>query len=189
MRSAGDIRAWLADPNNGAAADAVEAESAGGRAHADTLRRDDAERRACRQCTSAKRHGDGQLPDHARRRPKDVQAELQAMAGPKVEVKPDPNYIGESDAGIAVTARHIWRGLQGDPVALRPVDGRLSRHVDGRERWQFLPRQGHSRLRCRWEWGISPIDERAHGLDERIPVNAMYNDVIYWTMIYRDLAG
>ena len=38
-------------------------------------------------------------------------------------------------------------------------------------------------------WGISPIDERAHGLDERIPVNAMYNDVIYWTMIYKALAG
>ena len=38
-------------------------------------------------------------------------------------------------------------------------------------------------------WGISPIDERAHGLDERVPVNAMYNDVVYWTMIYKSLAG
>jgi acetylornithine deacetylase/succinyl-diaminopimelate desuccinylase-like protein len=38
-------------------------------------------------------------------------------------------------------------------------------------------------------WGISPIDERAHGLDERVPVNAMYNDVVYWTMIYKQLAG
>ena len=37
--------------------------------------------------------------------------------------------------------------------------------------------------------GSRPIDERAHGLDERIPVRAMYDDVIYWEMIYQDLAG
>jgi hypothetical protein len=38
-------------------------------------------------------------------------------------------------------------------------------------------------------WGISPSDDRAHGLDERIPVRAMYDDVVYWEMIFRDLAG
>jgi acetylornithine deacetylase/succinyl-diaminopimelate desuccinylase-like protein len=38
-------------------------------------------------------------------------------------------------------------------------------------------------------WGISPLDERAHGLDERIPVRAMYDDVVYWQMIFKSLAG
>jgi acetylornithine deacetylase/succinyl-diaminopimelate desuccinylase-like protein len=38
-------------------------------------------------------------------------------------------------------------------------------------------------------WGISPIDERAHGLDERIPVRAFYDDVVYWQMIYKALAS
>jgi acetylornithine deacetylase/succinyl-diaminopimelate desuccinylase-like protein len=38
-------------------------------------------------------------------------------------------------------------------------------------------------------WGISPIDDRAHGLDERIPVRAMYDDVVYWEMIIKSLAG
>jgi acetylornithine deacetylase/succinyl-diaminopimelate desuccinylase-like protein len=38
-------------------------------------------------------------------------------------------------------------------------------------------------------WGISPIDDRAHGLDERIPVRAMYDDVVYWTMIIKALAS
>jgi acetylornithine deacetylase/succinyl-diaminopimelate desuccinylase-like protein len=38
-------------------------------------------------------------------------------------------------------------------------------------------------------WGISPDDERAHGLDERIPVRAMYDDVLHWEMIMRSLAG
>src|SRR4029453_8049300 len=38
-------------------------------------------------------------------------------------------------------------------------------------------------------WGISPDDERAHGLDERIPVRAMYDDVLHWEMIFQALAG
>ena len=38
-------------------------------------------------------------------------------------------------------------------------------------------------------WGISPDDERAHGLDERVPVRAMYDDVLHWEMLLRDLAG
>jgi acetylornithine deacetylase/succinyl-diaminopimelate desuccinylase-like protein len=38
-------------------------------------------------------------------------------------------------------------------------------------------------------WGISPDDERAHGLNERIPVRAMYDDVLHWEMMVRELAG
>jgi acetylornithine deacetylase/succinyl-diaminopimelate desuccinylase-like protein len=37
-------------------------------------------------------------------------------------------------------------------------------------------------------WGISPDDERAHGLDERIPVRAAYDNVIHWETLIRDLA-
>ena len=38
-------------------------------------------------------------------------------------------------------------------------------------------------------WGISPLDDRAHGLDERIPVRALYDDMVYWEMIMRALAA
>jgi acetylornithine deacetylase/succinyl-diaminopimelate desuccinylase-like protein len=38
-------------------------------------------------------------------------------------------------------------------------------------------------------WGISPLDDRAHGLDERIPVRAMYDDVLHWEMIIKALAS
>ncbi len=38
-------------------------------------------------------------------------------------------------------------------------------------------------------WGISPDDERAPGLDERIPVRAMYDDVLHWEIMLRELAG
>jgi len=38
-------------------------------------------------------------------------------------------------------------------------------------------------------WGISPLDDRAHGLDERLPVRAMYDDVLHWEMMIKALAG
>ena len=38
-------------------------------------------------------------------------------------------------------------------------------------------------------WGISPDDERAHGLDERLPVRAMYDNVVHWEMMLRALAA
>jgi len=38
-------------------------------------------------------------------------------------------------------------------------------------------------------WAITPLDDRAHGLDERIPVRAMYDDVAYWEKLIRSLAG
>jgi acetylornithine deacetylase/succinyl-diaminopimelate desuccinylase-like protein len=37
-------------------------------------------------------------------------------------------------------------------------------------------------------WRILPLDDRQHGLDERIPVRAMYDDVVYWEMLIRSLA-
>ena len=38
-------------------------------------------------------------------------------------------------------------------------------------------------------WGISPDDERAHGLDERLPVKAFYDDVLHWEYLVKTLAG
>ena len=38
-------------------------------------------------------------------------------------------------------------------------------------------------------WGISPEDERAHGLDERMPVRAIYDNVLFWEMVLKSLAG
>lgn len=38
-------------------------------------------------------------------------------------------------------------------------------------------------------WGIVPDDLRAHGRDERIPVSALDDDVDHWTAMLRKLAG
>ena len=39
------------------------------------------------------------------------------------------------------------------------------------------------------QWGVSPDDERAHGNDERIPVQSLTDNILHWESIIRDLAG
>ena len=34
-----------------------------------------------------------------------------------------------------------------------------------------------------------PIDYRAHGKDERLPVQSLYDNVVHWQLMLRDLAG
>jgi acetylornithine deacetylase/succinyl-diaminopimelate desuccinylase-like protein len=38
-------------------------------------------------------------------------------------------------------------------------------------------------------WAVVPIDNRAHGRDERLPVQSLYDNVVHWEMMLRDLAG
>ena len=38
-------------------------------------------------------------------------------------------------------------------------------------------------------WGITPEDERAHGLDERMAVRALYDNVLFWELVLKALAG
>ena len=38
-------------------------------------------------------------------------------------------------------------------------------------------------------WVVTPIDNRAHGKDERLPVQSLYDNVVHWQLMLRDLAG
>src|SRR6476469_8299975 len=88
------MRAWLANPKDGAAADAIEASPL----------EVGLTRTRCVATMLKGGHADNALPQSATAtvncrimpgvQPKDVQAELQQVVGPKVEVVPDPNYIG-----------------------------------------------------------------------------------------------
>ena len=183
------MRRWLANPNDGAAADIVEASplDVG------------LTRTRCVATMLAGGHADNALPQSAQAtvncrimpgvQPKEVQAELQAMAGPKVEVKPDPNYIGtptpasplRPDVRDAVTK--AIHAVVDPKMDVYPV------MAAGASDGSFFRAQGIPVYDMDGGWAISPLDDRAHGLDERIPVRAMYDDVVYWTMIFKSLAG
>jgi acetylornithine deacetylase/succinyl-diaminopimelate desuccinylase-like protein len=183
------IRRWLANPDDGEAADAIEASAL----------EVGLTRTRCVATMLQGGHADNALPQSAKATvncrimpgvdPKAVQAELQQLAGPKVEVTPDPNYLGVStpvsplrpDVLKAVT-KAIQR-FHGPAMHVYPVMS------TGASDGSFFRAQGIPVYDVDGSWGISPDDERAHGLDERIPVRAMYDDVLHWEMLLRDLGG
>jgi acetylornithine deacetylase/succinyl-diaminopimelate desuccinylase-like protein len=183
------IRAWLANPNDDAAADAIEASPL----------EVGLTRTRCVATMLKGGHADNALPQMAEATvncrifpgvdPKTVQAELQQLAGPKVQVTPDPNYIGmptpasppRPDVVNVVKAAALR--FHGPEMHVFPVMS------TGASDGSFFRAQGIPVYDVDGSWGISPDDERAHGLDERIPVRAMYDDVLHWEMIYKALAG
>jgi acetylornithine deacetylase/succinyl-diaminopimelate desuccinylase-like protein len=183
------MRRWLANPADGAAADAIEANPL----------EVGLTRTRCVATMLAAGHADNALPQSAQAtvncrifpgiEPKVVQAELQQLAGPKVTVTPDPNYIGEPtppsplrpDVLKAVT--HAIQAIHGPEMHVTPIMS------TGASDGSFFRAKGIPVYDVDGSWGISPDDERAHGLDERLPVRAMYDDVVHWEMIFKDLAG
>src|SRR3954451_4743225 len=183
------IRRWLANPKDDEAADIVEASAI------------DLGLTRTRWVATmlSGGHADNALPQSATAtvncrifpgvQPKAVQAELQQLVGPHVEVKPDPNYEGvrtrasplRPDVLTAVTAA-IQR-FHGPAMHVFPMMS------TGASDGSFFRAQGIPVYDVDGSWGISPDDERAHGLNERIPVRAMYDDVLYWETIIKALAS
>jgi acetylornithine deacetylase/succinyl-diaminopimelate desuccinylase-like protein len=183
------IRRWLANPKDGEAADAIEANPL----------EVGLTRTRCVATMLQGGHADNALPQSAKATvncrimpgvdPKTVQAELQQFAGPKVEVTPDPNYIGVSTPVSPLrpdVLKAVTKAIQRFHGPAMHVYAVMS---TGASDGSFFRAQGIPVYDVDGSWGISPDDERAHGLDERIPVRAMYDDVLYWEMLLRDLAG
>jgi acetylornithine deacetylase/succinyl-diaminopimelate desuccinylase-like protein len=183
------MRRWLANPNDGAAADEIEANPL----------EVGLTRTRCVATMLEGGHADNALPQSAKATvncrifpgvdPKDVQAELQALAGPKVTVTADPLYIGvptpasplRPDVLKAVT-QSIQR-LHGPEMRVYPVMS------TGASDGSFFRAQGIPVYDVDGSWGISPDDERAHGLDERTPVRSMYDDVVHWESVIKSLSS
>lgn len=183
------IRRWLADESDRRAADAIEA---------DPLEVG-ITRTRCVATMLAGGHADNALAQSATAtvncrmmpgtQPTDVQAELQRLVGPNVEIKPDPVFIGQptpvlplrDDVTAAVTK--AVREFHGPAMRIIPTMS------TGTSDASFFRAVGIPVYGADGGWGISPDDERAHGLDERIPVRAMYDDVLHWEILVRELAG
>jgi acetylornithine deacetylase/succinyl-diaminopimelate desuccinylase-like protein len=183
------MRAWLANPNEGAAADVVEASpiDVG------------LTRTRCVATMLSGGHADNALPQSATAtvncrimpgvQPKDVQAEIEQTVGPKVEVVPDPNYIGIPTPtsplrpDVLAAVGNAIHAVVDPQMEVYPV------MAAGASDGSFFRAQGIPVYDVDGSWGISPLDDRAHGLDERIPVRAMYDDVIYWEKLIRGLAS
>jgi acetylornithine deacetylase/succinyl-diaminopimelate desuccinylase-like protein len=183
------LRRWVANPKDGAAADAIEADPL-------TV---GLTRTRCVATMLKGGHADNALPQMAQAtvncrifpgvEPKIVQAELQQMVGPGVEVTPDPEYIGvptpasplRDDVFKAFTA--AARYFHGPATHIFPSMS------TGASDGSFFRAQGIPVYNTDGTWVIRPLDERSHGLDERIPVRAFYDDVLHWEIMMKALAS
>jgi len=184
-----EIRAWLANPNDAAAADAIEANPL----------EVGMTRTRCVATMLSGGHADNALPQSATAtvncrifpgvQPTEVQAQLQNLVGPNVEVKPDPEFIGVPTPASPFRPDVVAAVTNAVHKVVDPSMDVFPEMSTGASDGSFFRAQGIPVYDVDGSWGISPIDERAHGLDERIPVRAFYDDVVYWEAIYKALAG
>ena len=184
------IRAWLANPNDGAAADAIEANPL----------EVGLTRTRCVATMLKGGHADNALPQSAQatvncRIMPGVAAEGRAGRAPAARRRQ-----GRGHARSRIISACRRRRRRCGPTCSKAVtkaiaalpragDARLPLMSTGASDGSFFRAQGIPVYDVDGSWGISPDDERAHGLDERIPVRAMYDDVLHWEMIFKALAG
>jgi acetylornithine deacetylase/succinyl-diaminopimelate desuccinylase-like protein len=180
------IRRWLADPADGAAADLIEASPT----------EVGLTRTRCVATRLEGGHADNALPQMARATvncrifpgvdPAGVLATLRGLGAPDaVVVEPidvaRPTAASPLRADVvdayteAVRARHPGAAIVPD-MSTGATDGLYFRA-------RGIPVYGVD-----GSWLVVPVDERAHGRDERLPVRAFYDDVDHWTDLIRRLA-
>jgi acetylornithine deacetylase/succinyl-diaminopimelate desuccinylase-like protein len=180
------IRRWLKDPNDAAAADAIEA--------------DESETGLTRTRCVATRlfagHADNALPQLARAMvncrifpgvdPNDTLAELQRIAGPGVKVTRNDPYVAslasplrpDVTAAFTKAVRTLHPGMPITPeMSTGASDARPFRTTG-------MPIYG-----ANGAWVRVPVDLRAHGKDERLPVAALDDTVKHWMILVREMAG
>ena len=182
------IAAWLANPSDGAAADAIEANEL----------EVGLTRTRCVATRLEGGHADNALPQMARATvncrimpgvtPDQVLAELKQAVGDGVEVGLKPGFIAAA-ADASPLRADISSAYE---AALVPLLGKqeLSPVMStGASDGRFFRANGIPVYGVDSTWVISPEDERAHGLDERTPVKAVYDNVLFWESMLRRLAG
>ncbi len=183
------IRAWLANEQDGAAADVIEANEL----------ETGITRTRCVATQLEGGHADNALPQMARAgvncrimpgvSPAAIETELKAAVGAGVEVTKNPNYEGRptpvSPLRKDVADAYAKAVIASHGAAIPVVPFMSTGATDG----AFFREAGMPVYGMDGSWVISPEDERAHGLDERMPVRAVYDNVLFWEMVLKQLAG
>jgi acetylornithine deacetylase/succinyl-diaminopimelate desuccinylase-like protein len=183
------IRAWLANENDAAAADAIEANPL----------EVGLTRTRCVATELKGGHADNALPQMADAtvncrilpgvHPDAILAELKSIVGAGVEVTKDSTYDGRPTpvspqrADIAKAYQDAVAALNGKGIPIAPYMSAGA--TDG----SFFREAGMPVYGMDGSWGITPEDERAHGLDERMAVRALYDNVLFWELVLKALAS
>ena len=181
------MRAWLANPDDGAAADIVEASE--GEVGLTRTR--------CVPTRLFGGHADNALPQLATALincrifpgidPNAVKAELEkVVADPEVVVTRNDDYV----ASLASPLRPDVTGAYTRAVqALHPGMPVFPEMSTGASDARPFRVAGIPVYGTNGGWIIVPVDYRAHGKDERLPVQSLYDNVVHWKLMLTDLAG
>jgi len=181
------MRAWLANPDDGAAADAIEASEI----------EVGLTRTRCVATRLFAGHADNALPQLATAMincrifpgvdPNAIRDELQrVVADPEVVVTRNDKYV----ASLASPLRPDVTGAYTKAVQTlhpgMPVFPEMSTGASDARPFRVagIPVYG-----ANGGWVIVPVDFRAHGKDERLPIQSLYDNVVHWELMLRDLAG
>ena len=180
------MRAWLKNPADGAAADAIESD----------LGEVGLTRTRCVATMLTGGHAPNALPQMARATvncrilpgvsPDAIRDELQAIAGAKVEVTRLDDAVSSLDSPLRPDVLKAYTDSVRTMFPKAPVMPEMSTGAsDARPfREHGIPVYGVD-----GSWGIVPDDMRAHGRDERLPVKALGDDVDHWVRMLKALAG
>jgi len=184
---AGAITRWLADPNDGEAADIIEA----------TPTEIGITRTRCVATRLEGGHANNALPQLARATvncrlfpghdPAAVLALLRGLAAPD-EVAVEP-IAPARPANASPLREDVMNAFRAELHARHPGAAIVPSMSMGATDGLFFRSRGVPVYGVDSTWGISPIDERAHGRDERLPVRAFYQNVDHWVGLVRRLAG
>ena len=181
------MRAWLANPDDGAAADVVEA--------------DEGEVGLTRTRCVATRlfagHADNALPQLATAMincrifpgisPDAVRADLASIvADPDVVVTRNDDYPASLASPLRADVTNAYTKAV---VALHPGTTVFPEMSTGASDARPFRVAGIPVYGTNGGWVVVPIDNRAHGKDERLPVQSLDDNVVHWTIILRELAG
>lgn len=181
------MRAWLKNPADGAAADVIEAdETATGLT-----------RTRCVATRLAGGHADNALPQLATATvncrilpgvsPDAIRDELQhVVSDPGVSVTRNDGYVPSLASPLR---RDVLDAYAAAVHALHPGAPILPEMSTGASDGRPFRAAGIPIYGVDGSWTVTPIDERAHGQDERLPVKALGDDVDHWVIMIRQLAG
>lgn len=181
------MRRWLANPSDGQAADSIEASPL----------EVGLTRTRCVATMLKGGHAENALPQLAEAtvncrimpgiEPPKVQAELQQVVGPNVEISPYPDLGRLTQVSplrpdiVKVFTDAVHARFPNQPIIPQMSTGA----TDGLEfRARGMPVYGVD-----GSWGVVPDDERAHGKDERLPVQALWDNILHWERMIRELAS
>jgi acetylornithine deacetylase/succinyl-diaminopimelate desuccinylase-like protein len=180
------MRAWLKDPNDQQAADAIEAD----------IGEVGLTRTRCVATMLAGGHAPNALPQMAKATvncrilpgvsPDAIKAELQKIAGSKVEVGRLDDAVSSLASPLRPDILEAFTASIHANFPQAPIMPEMSTGASDARPFRVagIPVYGVD-----GSWGVVPDDMRAHGRDERLPVKALDNDVDHWLRMLTRLAG